>query len=236
MLQVEIKNLYLYSKSKEISLLSNINFTLKEGKIYTILGKNGSGKTTLIKSLTKLLDQNVHKLVGAILWYKKNIYDMSEVELLNLRKKNIRYVFQDLTSNFDPLKKLKFYFSQTKLNQDNINKLLNDFLLPGYKIISELYPYEISGGMAQRLSLMLSVISSPKLLILDEPTSALDYVNANLLKFVLKDYCSKLNTVIIVTHDMNFAKAVSDEVALLKDGFLSEFINADIFYKTSPVL
>lgn len=236
MLKVDIKQLTIKNQSKEIALLKNINFNLKEGKVYTILGKNGSGKTTLIKSLTKLLDTKTYNLFGKILWDEQSIYQMSDVELLNLRRYKIRYVFQDLTNNFDPLKKLEFYLSQSKLNTSDLNKILSDFLLPDYKIISELYPYEISGGMAQRLSLMLSIISNPKLLILDEPTSALDYINTNLLKFILKDYCEKLNSVIIVTHDMTFAKEVSGEIAVLKDGILSEFMSADSFYKTSFVL
>lgn len=236
MLKVDIKQLTIKNQSKEIALLKNINFNLKEGKIYTILGKNGSGKTTFIKSLTKLLDTKTYNLFGKILWDEQSIYQMSDVELLNLRRNKIRYVFQDLTNNFDPLKKLEFYLSQSKLNTSDLNKILSDFLLPDYKIISELYPYEISGGMAQRLSLMLSIISNPKLIILDEPTSALDYINTNLLKFILKDYCEKLNSVIIVTHDMTFAKEVSGEIAVLKDGILSEFMSADSFYKTSFVL
>ena len=236
MLKVDIKQLTINNNNKEISLLKNINFSLKEGKVYTILGKNGSGKTTLIKSLTKLLDTKTYNLFGKILWDEQSIYQMSDVELLNLRRYKIRYVFQDLTNNFDPLKKLEFYLSQSKLNTSDLNKILSDFLLPDYKIISELYPYEISGGMAQRLSLMLSIISNPKLLILDEPTSALDYINTNLLKFILKDYCEKLNSVIIVTHDMTFAKEVSGEIAVLKDGILSEFMSTDSFYKTSFVL
>lgn len=236
MLKVDIKQLTIKNQSKEIALLKNINFNLKEGKVYSILGKNGSGKTTLIKSLTKLLDTKTYHLFGKILWDEQSIYQMSDVELLNLRRYKIRYVFQDLTNNFDPLKKLEFYLSQSKLNTSDLNKILSDFLLPDYKIISELYPYEISGGMAQRLSLMLSIISNPKLLILDEPTSALDYINTNLLKFILKDYCEKLNSVIIVTHDMTFAKEVSGEIAVLKDGILSEFMSTDSFYKTSFVL
>ena len=229
MLKVDIKQLTIKNQSKDIALLKNINFNLKEGKVYSILGKNGSGKTTLIKSLTKLLDTKTYHLFGKILWDEQSIYQMSDVELLNLRRYKIRYVFQDLTNNFDPLKKLEFYLSQSKLNTSDLNKILSDFLLPDYKIISELYPYEISGGMAQRLSLMLSIISNPKLLILDEPTSALDYINTNLLKFILKDYCEKLNSVIIVTHDMTFAKEVSGEIAVLKDGILSEFMSADSF-------
>ena len=235
MLQVNIKNLFLYKNSKEISLLTDINFTLNEGKVYTIMGKNGTGKTTLIKSLTKLLDNKLYDVSGEIFWFGKNIFKMTDTELLNLRKHKVRYVFQDLTNNFDPLKKLDYYLTQTKLNPDDLNKFLADFLLPEYKVISNLYPYEISGGMAQRLSLMFSIISNPKVLILDEPTSALDYVNTNLLKFLLKDYCEKLNSVIIVTHNMTFAKEVSDEVAVLKNGILADFMSSDNFYKTTSV-
>jgi ABC-type dipeptide/oligopeptide/nickel transport system ATPase subunit len=90
--------------------------------------------------------------------------------------------------------------------------------------------------MAQRLSLILALIPAPKLLILDEPTSALDYINTNLLKYLFKDHCNKANSVIIVTHDMVFAKAVSDELAVLKNSVISDFVNKENFYKTTPVL
>jgi ABC-type dipeptide/oligopeptide/nickel transport system ATPase subunit len=90
--------------------------------------------------------------------------------------------------------------------------------------------------MAQRISLIFAVIPAPKLLILDEPTSALDYINTNLLKFLFTDYCSKANSVIIVTHDMVFAKAVSDEIAVLKNGTISDFVKTENFYETALVL
>jgi len=236
MLKTDIKKIILTKADEKFSLLSNINFGISEGKVYTILGKNGSGKTTLIKSLTKLLDTKIFNINADVYWYDKNIYKMNDEELLSLRKNQIRYVFQDLTNNFDPLKKLSYYFSKTELELTAIDKLLSDFLLPEYKIISELHPYELSGGMAQRLSLILAIIPSPKLLILDEPTSALDYINTNLLRFLFKDHCNKSNSVIIVTHDMAFAKAVSDEIAVLKNGTISDFVNADKFYETISVL
>ncbi|MDT3696441.1 MAG: ATP-binding cassette domain-containing protein [Ignavibacterium sp.] len=236
MLKTDIKEISSVKADKNFNLLSNINFELSEGKVYTILGKNGSGKTTLIKSLTKLLDSKTFNVNADVFWYDRNIYKMNEDELLGLRKNQIRYVFQDLTNNFDPLKKLSYYFSKTELELTAVDKLLSDFLLPEYKIISELYPYELSGGMAQRISLIFAVIPAPKLLILDEPTSALDYINTNLLKFLFTDYCSKANSVIIVTHDMVFAKAVSDEIAVLKNGTISDFVKTENFYETALVL
>ncbi|GIK21151.1 MAG: ATP-binding cassette domain-containing protein [Ignavibacteriales bacterium] len=236
MLKTDIKEIIRTESAKNFSLLSNIKFELSEGKVYTILGKNGSGKTTLIKSLTKLLDAKTFNVNADVFWYGKNIYKMNDGELQGLRKNQIRYVFQDLTNNFDPLKKLSYYFSKTELELTAVDKLLSDFLLPEFKIISGLYPYELSGGMAQRLSLILAVIPAPKLIILDEPTSALDYINTNLLKFLFTNHCSKANSVIIVTHDMVFAEAVSDEIAVLKNGTISDFVNKDVFYKTAAAL
>ncbi len=236
MLKTDIKKVCRVDAGKNITLLSDINFEISEGKIYTILGKNGSGKTTLIKSLTNLLDTKIFNINADVFWYGKNIYKMNDEELQSLRKNQVRYVFQGLTNNFDPLKKLSYYFSKTELKLTAIDKLLSDFLLPEYSVISAMYPYELSGGMAQRLSLILALIPAPKLLILDEPTSALDYINTNLLKYLFKDHCNKANSVIIVTHDMVFAKAVSDELAVLKNSVISGFVNKENFYKTIPVL
>ena len=99
-------------------------------------------------------------------------------------------------------------------------------MLPDYQTISNLHSYEISGGMAQRLSLMFAMLSNPKLLILDEPTSAIDYANINLIKLKLMEFKKAGGSVLIVTQDINFAKEISDQIAFLQDGKVSEFINS----------
>jgi ABC-type multidrug transport system ATPase subunit len=73
-----------------MKIFSNIVFTLSENNIYTILGKNGSGKSTLIKSLTGLLNKNLYKVDGKVFWFDENIFEMVEVRLLTLRKKEIK--------------------------------------------------------------------------------------------------------------------------------------------------
>ncbi len=118
-----------------------------------------------------------------------------------IRKTEIKYVLQDLTNNFDPLKKLKYYFEKSGIDENIISSdILKSFLLPEYNIISKLYPYEISGGMAQRLSLMLAMLSNPKLLILDEPTSAIDYANINLIKIKLEDFAQQNYGLLLLLH------------------------------------
>lgn len=231
MLKAEIKNITLITDGKNREILSGINFTLDVSKIYTILGRNGSGKSTLIKSLTNLLNSSIYRVDGKVLWYSENIYEMDSNRILELRKKDIKYVLQDLTNNFDPLKKLKYYFDITSTNEKTISLHLRDFLLPDYSDISSLHPYEISGGMAQRLSLLFAMIANPKLLILDEPTSAIDYANMNLIKLKLIEFKKNGGTALVVTQDINFAKEISDEIAYLQNGSISGFKAGNTFFE-----
>jgi ABC-type glutathione transport system ATPase component len=216
--------------TEHINVLNDINFSIDGGKIYTILGRNGSGKTTLVKSLTNLLNEDTFYTSGKVLWQNKNLLSINITELQQIRKNKIRYVFQDLTNNFDPLKRIKYYFDKSDIDKDYISEQLKSFLLPEYNIISKLHPYEISGGMAQRLSLMLSLLPNPELLVLDEPTSAIDYTNINLVNLKLKDFCSSNNSALVVTQDISFAKTISNEIAFLHDGKLSRFKLPEEFF------
>ncbi len=227
---VYIKKINLVDKSGTRTVLRNLHFALEPGKVYTILGKNGSGKSTLIKSLTMLLDKIVYHTEGTVFWNGENILSMNEERLLKLRQKEIRYVLQDLTNSFDPLKKLEYYFDNSGIDEKIISEKLKSFLLSDYNIISRLHSYEISGGMAQRLSLLIALLPGPNLLILDEPTSAIDYTNINLVKLKLKEFISSGNCSLIVTQDISFAKEVSDEIAFLKNGTLTKFKPVDVFF------
>jgi len=233
MLKADIIKITLNNNNAIRELLYNINFTLSDKRVYTILGKNGSGKSTLIKSLTALLNKALYKVDGKVFWYNENIFEMDSARLLELRKKEIKYVLQDLTNNFDPLKKLKYYFDNSGIDKPSISLQLKSFLLPDYQTISNLHSYEISGGMAQRVSLMLAMMANPKLLILDEPTSAIDYANINLIKLKLLDFKQAGGSVLIVTQDINFAKEISDEIAFLHNNKLSEFMESSVFFNTA---
>jgi len=111
MLKVDIDNITISNNSNTHLLLENINFELSAGKVYTILGKNGTGKSTLIKSLTKLLNENIFSVNGNVIWNNKNILDCNVDELLTIRKDEIRYVFQDAANSFDPLKTFQYYLT-----------------------------------------------------------------------------------------------------------------------------
>ena len=115
MLKVDIKNISRTDQDNKIIVLRDSHFTIDPGKVYLILGKNGSGKSTLIKSLTNLLNKNIFDIDGSVIWNDENILTVNEDKLILIRKNEIRYVLQDLTNNFDPLKKIKYYFDTSGL-------------------------------------------------------------------------------------------------------------------------
>ncbi len=233
MLSVSINEIKLVEINSVRLLLEKIMFDLEPGKIFTILGKNGSGKSTLIKSLTGLLDKKFYSVEGEVFFQGENILKMSEEKLLKLRRNKIKYVFQDAANSFDPLKKLKYYFDNSADHKIEIDLLLEYFLLPDLDELKKMYPYEISGGMAQRTALALALLANPKLIILDEPTSGIDSAIANLMLLKLKDFVSDGNSVLLVTQDLIFAKKISSKISHLADKRISSFYTPDEFFKIS---
>jgi len=232
MLSISIKRIKLGEINSERLLLENICFDLEPKKIFTILGKNGSGKSTLIKSLTGLLDKKYYSVEGSVIFEEENILTLPQEILLQLRKNKIKYVFQDAANSFDPLKPLRYYFDIVN-QKDELNSLLEYFFLPKQEELYKLYPYEISGGMAQRVGIVLSLLAHPKLLILDEPTSGIDSAIANLMLLKLKDFVSQGNSVLLVTQDIIFAEKISDKISYLSGGKLAQFYNTSEFFKIS---
>lgn len=234
MIDVSIKNLLLKQQNGLKTILKDISFTLPANNIYTIIGKNGSGKSTLIKSLTGLLDKRFYTLEGEILFDSKNILSLEQNELLEVRRKKIKYVFQDAVNSFDHLKKIGYYFNKLVYNKKETSDLLQFFLLPEPEKLFKLYPYEVSGGMAQRISLVLSLLTHPEIILLDEPTSGIDSPIAGLVLLKLKEFVSRNNnSVLLVTQDLSFAKKISDRIAFLKNGGLTNFLSVSEFFSNA---
>lgn len=228
MLKVAIDKIFLKGSSQKKMLLQNINFTLPSNHIFTIIGKNGSGKTTLVKSLTKLLDEIYFEVNGKIIFNDENLFLTAGDKLNMLRRTKIKYVFQDAINCFDPLKKLGYYFSLIDYDYLEAEKTLEYFRLPSHDKISSMFPYELSGGMAQRLMFVLALIADPSLIIMDEPTSGIDVGAANLFLLKMKEFISHSDhSILMITQDIDFAVKAGGKIALLKDNGLSEFFTAE---------
>jgi ABC-type glutathione transport system ATPase component len=233
MLNASIDKVILNRGKSQIVLLSNIEFELEKNKIYTIVGKNGTGKSTFIKTLTGLLDKRFYSVYGKVIFEGKDLLSVPYEELKFIRKQRIKYVFQDARNSFDQLKKFNYYFNSSNASSAEIEDVLTYFLLPKLKELRNLHPYEVSGGMTQRISLALALLANPALIILDEPTSGIDSAIANLFLLKLKEFVQKnACSVLLVTQDLSFANMISDKMALLTNRKFTQFLPPEEFYKS----
>ena len=229
----EILNLKNLSVSYgDINILKDIDLSLKKGEILGIVGESGSGKSTLIKSIMGILDENA-SIDGEINFEGKDLASLSLKDYRKIKGKEISMIFQNPTEYFNPTRKISKQFIETIRSHNDISKQeiqkksINTFKFLGLqdgKKIWNSYPFELSGGMNQRVAIALSIMLEPKILLADEPTSALDVtVQAQVIKELLK-LRQKLNTsIILVTHNIGVASYMSDNIGVMYGGRIIEY-------------
>jgi len=191
----------------------------------------------LIKSLTGLLDKRFYTIKGSIIADNMDVLAATQNELMSIRRDKIKYVFQDAIHSFDPLRKLGYYFKRFGLDKNESEKLLSYFLLPSFDEISNKYPYELSGGMAQRFSFVIALLMKPELMILDEPTSGIDPAIANLYLLKIKGFISgNKKTVLLVTQDIEFAKSAGGFTGHISEGKFSGFKANGEYFSSGEIL
>lgn len=232
-MNIEILNLKNLSVSYgDINILKDIDLSLKKGEILGIVGESGSGKSTLIKSIMGILDENA-SIDGEINFEGKDLASLSLKDYRKIKGKEISMIFQNPTEYFNPTRKISKQFIETIRSHNDISKQeiqkksINTFKFLGLqdgKKIWNSYPFELSGGMNQRVAIALSIMLEPKILLADEPTSALDVtVQAQVVKELLK-LRQKLNTsIILVTHNIGVASYMSDNIGVMYGGRIIEY-------------
>ena len=205
----------------ERQVLHNINFSLKKGEVLTLLGPSGSGKSTLLRTLNGLEDYKN----GSIYFHEKKI-DPSPKEWQILRQK-IGMVFQsyDLFPNLTVIENVLLAPVKVQKRDENevkeeAIKLLKQVGLEQYLIA---YPRELSGGQKQRVAIVRALAMKPEIMLLDEISASLDPEMVRGIEEIV-ELLSKRDhmTMIIVTHQMNFASRIADEVLFLEDGHILE--------------
>ena len=180
-------------------IFENLNFKAKEREITSILGPSGRGKTTLLRCLAGL--ENINN--GTIKIFDEILNNKNKDNLI----KNIGFVFQNLNlfPNLTVMQNLKIVLDSTEKAQNLINK----FKLNGKE---NEFPKNLSGGQKQRVAIARALMLEPKILIFDEPTSALDQELISEFLKIIRGLINQNRTIIIVTHDTNFAKNCSDNI------------------------
>lgn len=220
---IEVKHGYFRYYREGNDILKDLNIKIYKGEILSILGSNGVGKTTLVKVIS-----GIRKLYsGKVLIDNKNIKKMSDYEIYH---NNISVISQNPYSLFtndkviDELKEV----SSIMGNNDEVDNIID---LVKIRNLLNKHPYDLSGGEAQKVALAKMLLFDPKIIILDEATKGLDNYYKNELANVLIKLKEEGKTVILVTHDMEFASIVSDRCALYFDGEIVSIDDKDEFFK-----
>lgn len=216
-------------------ILNDITLELDAGKILGIVGESGSGKSTLIQSVIGLLGDHGQIDHGKLEFDGIDLIHLKKKELRKLRGKRIGMVFQQPGTSWNPIRKIGVQFWEAlrahgEFGKDEANeRILQIFselrLTDGDRILNS-YPFELSGGMNQRVAIALAMVLEPELLLADEPTSALDVtVQAQVIRQLMDLRDDLGTTIMLVTHNMGVVSYMVDKVAVMYAGHLVEYGN-----------
>lgn len=216
---------HLKKNFDDLHVLHDISMSVEEGEVVSIIGPSGSGKSTLLRCATMLETMNGGDLIyGGQAAVKDGVY--ADKEQLKKVKEFYGLVFQNfnLFPHYSVMKNLvDAPIHVQKRNKDEIHKealqLLEDV---GLADKANAYPCQLSGGQQQRVAIARALAMKPQMLFFDEPTSALDpELTTEVLK-ILRQLAEQNMTMVIVTHEIDFARAVSDRVIFMADGYIVE--------------
>ena len=228
---LETKNLCVsYDNTK---IIEDINISVNKGEILGIVGESGSGKSTLLKSLVKLLPSNAKIENGSINYDNKDLVKLSNEELRQIRGKEISMVFQNSGASLCPIRTIEKQFMESakaheNISNEEIRKNIDEIFpkihLKDVDRILKSYPFELSGGMNQRVGIALAMLNKPSIILADEPTSALDVTaQAQVVKTLMKLRDDFNTSIIIITHNMGVVSHMVDKVAVMYNGSIVEY-------------
>jgi len=222
-----------------VRAVENVSLTIRKGEVLGVVGESGCGKSTLGLSILKLMKPPGRILSGSILYKGLDILSMSEKALLDLRGRNIAMIFQNPLTSLDPLVTVKDHFIEAiRVHEPEVRRkegvaraeaILADLGIEARRL-SE-YPYQLSGGMRQRIMIGLALILHPDILLADEPTTALDViVEAGFTELLIKLKRQYDLTVLLISHNLGLVAEMADRIAVMYGGRIVELASVgDIF-------
>ncbi len=243
---LEVKNLHttFFTDAGEVQAVNGVSFNLEKGKILGIVGESGSGKSVTAYSIMNILADTGKVTEGEIIYNGEDVLKYSKKQIHNFRGKNISIIFQDPMTSLNPVFTIGNQLEEaillhTKRNKKEAREHAVEMLeLVGVneprKRVKQ-YPFELSGGMRQRVMIAMALACEPDILIADEPTTALDVtIQAQILE-LMQELQKRLGmAIILVTHDLGVIAEMCDEIIVLYGGRVCERGTADdIFYSPS---
>ena len=204
------------------TIIKNMSFSLKKGEFLGISGESGCGKSTLLKAVMGILDPSGRVTSGKIIYNGTNLLSLSDSQLRKINGSRIAMIFQDTGTSFCPVRVMGAQMFEGLRAHEKITK--NEFHRRALEMLRQLnfddadrvlksYPFELSGGMLQRVGIASAMLTSPDILLADEPTSALDKKSEKIVSSLLAKMNDLYKTsIIMVSHNAELLEELSDRV------------------------
>lgn len=213
--------------------VSDVSFTLDQGQIMSIVGESGSGKTTVIRAIMGCLPGAGRVSSGSILYNGRDVLQNTKDEWRCMSGREMSMIFQDSGNMINPIRRIGNQFIDyirahaPETSKEEAYKMAVDMLtnmrLPNPENVMVSFPFELSGGMRQRVGIAMAMVFRPKLLLADEPTSALDVTTqAQIIRQIVDVRNEYGVAVILVTHNLGVASYVSNKLMVMKNGHVVE--------------
>jgi oligopeptide/dipeptide ABC transporter ATP-binding protein len=238
---LQLQNLTLHFRAAKgvVRAVDGVSFELDSNRAVVILGESGCGKSSLAKAILRLLPRNVETYGGSVILQGTDVMKYDEEQFRqNVRWAQMSLVPQAAMNALNPVVKVGDQVAEPAMihmglkKEDALNLARRMFKHVGVpEDFLERHPFELSGGMRQRVALAMALVTSPSLIILDEPTSALDLLTQANIMNVLKRIKQELGTsFILITHDIATSSELADEVAIMYAGQIVEVGHARDFF------
>jgi peptide/nickel transport system permease protein len=243
LLRVEHLATTFSTRAGTVRAVDDVSFDLASGEALGIVGESGSGKSVLARSILRLVpDPSRKRMGGSVSLDGVDLFGLSERQLGKIRGSQMAIVFQDPLSSLNPTLTIGFQLSEGLMLHLALGRseawaraieLLEAVGIPDARRRASTYPFELSGGMRQRVVIAMAISCSPKLLIADEPTTALDVTTqAQIMELILRLRRTTGSALVLISHDLGLVAGVVDRVAVMYAGRIVETGPVDVILKS----
>ena len=245
---LEINNLHTYFDTKKglIKAVNGVTLSIDEGRTLGVVGESGSGKSQTAMSILKLFEKNQKIYEGEIKFEGKVISDLTEKEMQKVRGNDISVIFQEPMTSLNPVFTVNRQISEVLMLHQHLTKkeaearsieMLKQVKIANPETVNQSYPFQLSGGMRQRVMIAMALACKPKLLIADEPTTALDVtIQAQILKLMNELKAETGTAIMFITHDLGVINQMADDVAVMYCGQVVETAPVDNIFMDSEYI
>ncbi|HXF62852.1 MAG TPA: ABC transporter ATP-binding protein [Caldilineaceae bacterium] len=233
LLEVQGLKTYFYTEDGVVQAINGVDFVIRPGEVMGLVGESGSGKSVTSLSIMRLLPASGKIVEGKILLDGRDLVQLPEDEMVELRGDELSMIFQQPTSCLNPVFRIGDQIAETIMVHQKLRKqeawrqaieMLRKVGIPDPERRATAFPHEISGGQAQRVMIAMALSCLPKLLIADEPTTALDVtIQAQILDLMRKLRSETGTAILLITHDMGVIAEMCDSVAVMYAGQIVEY-------------